>query len=155
MDVTAQLFRAPRQGRRVWVTDELMTLVATGEDTGEAYALTDSEVAPGGGPPPHVHHREDEGFWILEGELEVHVGGERHRAAAGSYIHLPRGVLHSYRCVGDRPARFLTLLVPAGLERFFEEVGIPWTDTDAPPELTDDELERLVITAARYGVEIP
>lgn len=155
MDATAQFFRAPGQGTRVWVIDEHITFVATGDDTGGAYALTESEIAPGGGPPPHVHHREDEGFWILEGELEVQVGEERHRAAAGSYVHLPRGVLHSFRCVGDRSARFLTLLVPAGLERFFEEVGIPTTDANAPPEPTDDEIQRLITTAARYGVEIP
>jgi hypothetical protein len=61
----------------LWVVDELMTLKASAEHTGRAYSLTDSVVPSGGGPPPHVHHREHEAFWVLEGELEVQVG-EKH-----------------------------------------------------------------------------
>ncbi len=64
----------PGGGKKLWVTDELMTFKASGEDTGGAYSLTDSMVPPRGGPPPHIHHREDEAFWVLEGVLEVLVG---------------------------------------------------------------------------------
>jgi quercetin dioxygenase-like cupin family protein len=60
---------------------------------------------------------EDEAFWVLEGELEVLVDENRFKAVAGSFVHLPKGVLHSYENVGTGPARFLTLMVPAGLER--------------------------------------
>ena len=104
----------PGGGKRLWVTDELVTFKASGEDTGEAYALTDSTVPPQGGPPPHIHHREDEAFWVLEGELEVSVGENTFRAGAGSFVHLPKVLLHSYQNVGTGPARFLTLMVPAG-----------------------------------------
>src|SRR3712207_2731996 len=90
----------PDEGRRLWVVDELMTFKATGEDTGGAYLLTDSVVPPQGGPPPHVHNREDEAFWVLEGELEVSVGESGFRAGAGSFVHLPRGVPHSFRNSG-------------------------------------------------------
>lgn len=91
----------PGAGKKLWVTDELMTFKATGEDTGGAYSLTDSMVPPQGGPPPHVHHREDEAFWVLEGELEVYVGEHTFKAEAGSFVHLPKGVLHSYQNAGS------------------------------------------------------
>ncbi len=55
----------PGEGKKLWVADELMTFKASGEDTGGAYSLTDSMVPPQGGPPPHIHHREDEAFWVL------------------------------------------------------------------------------------------
>ena len=95
----------PGEGKKLWVTDELMTFKASGEDTGGAYSLADSMVPPQGGPPPHIHHREDEAFWVLEGELEVSVGENRFRAGTGSFVHLPSGVLHSYQNVGTAPAR--------------------------------------------------
>src|SRR5690606_18171822 len=117
-------------------------------------ALTDSTVPPGGGPPVHTHQREDEAFWVLEGELEVVHGEQRFRAGAGAFVHLPRGVPPSYRNVGTAQARFLTLMVPAGLERFFEEVGKPATDDTEPPPFGEEDLQRLVAAAARYGLEI-
>lgn len=145
----------PGEGKKLWVTDELMTFIATGEDTGGAYSLTDSTVRPQGGPPPHVHHREDEAFWVLEGELEVCVGENRFEAVAGSFVHLPKGVLHSYENVGSGPARFLTLMVPAGLEKFFEEVGKPGTDPSSPPPFEEEDTNKLLALAPKYGVEIP
>jgi mannose-6-phosphate isomerase-like protein (cupin superfamily) len=105
-----------------------MTFKASGEDTGGAYSLTDSMVPPQRDPPPHIHHREDEAFRVLEGELEVLVGENKFKAGAGSFVHPPKGVLHSYQNVGTGPARLLTLMVPAGLERFVEEVGKPGTE---------------------------
>jgi len=149
------VFVPPGEGKRLWVTDELITFVATGEDTGGKYSLTDSVVPPNGGPPPHVHHREDEAFWVLEGELEISVGEQTFRAGAGSFVHLPKDVLHSYQNVGEGPARFLTLMVPAGLEGFFQEVGKPATDLSAPPPLEEDDIEKLLAVAPKYGLEIP
>jgi mannose-6-phosphate isomerase-like protein (cupin superfamily) len=143
----------PGEGKKLWVADELMTFKASGEDTVGAYSLTDSMVPPRGGPPPHIHHREDEAFWVLEGDLEVVVG--ENRFGAGSFVHLPKGVLHSCQNVGAGPARFLTLMVPAGLEKFFEEVGKPGTDLSSPPPFGEDDLDRLLAAAPKYGVEIP
>jgi mannose-6-phosphate isomerase-like protein (cupin superfamily) len=80
----------PGEGKKLWVTDELMTFIASGEDTGGAYSLTDSMVPPQGGPPPHIHHREAEAFWVLEGELEVFVGENRFKVVAGSFVPPPQ-----------------------------------------------------------------
>src|SRR5829696_4035587 len=145
---------APDEGKTLWVVDELMTFKAVGEDTGGAYALTDSLVPPQGGPPPHIHHREDEAFWVLEGELEVLVGENRFKAGAGSFVHLPKGVLHSYQNVGTGTARFLTLMVPAGLEKYFEEVGKPGSDVSSPPPFEEEDIDRLLAAAPKYGAEI-
>ena len=144
----------PGEGRKLWVAGELMTFVVSGAETGGSYALTDSVVPPGGEAPPHVHHREDEAFWMIEGALEITVGNDTLVAETGSFVHLPRGTLHTYKNVGTTPARFLTLMTPAGLEKFFEEVGQPAEDPTSPPPFADEDIEKLLTAAARYGVEI-
>ena len=130
------------EGKKLWVANELMTFKASGEDTGGAYSLTGSVVPPGGGPPPHLHHREDEAFWVLEGDLEVTAGGPTFGAGAGSFVHLPKGIPHAYRNVGAGPERFLTLMVPAGVEGVFEEVGKPGRDLSSPPPFKEEDKER-------------
>lgn len=145
---------AEGEGEKLWVAVELVTIKASDESTSGAYALTDSVVPPGGGPPPHIHHREDEAFWVLEGELEVTAGEAIFRAGTGSFVHLPKGVPHAYVNVGAGPARFLTLMVPAGLEGFFEEVGKPGSDPASPPPFEEEDIERLLVVAPKYGVEI-
>ena len=142
------------EGKTLWVADELMTFKVAGEDTGGAYSLTDSLVPPQAGSPPHIHHKEDEAFWVLEGKLEVLVGENKFRASAGSFVHLPKGIPHSYMNVGTRSARFLTLMVPAGLEKFFEEVGKPGADVSSPPPFGEEDIDKLMAVAPRYGVEI-
>ena len=143
-----------REGKMLWVVDELMTFKATGEDTGGAYSLTDSVVPSGGGPRPHIHHREDEAFWVLEGELEVMVGESTFKASAGSFVHLPKDIPHSYENIGLGPARFITLIVPAGLERFFEEVGKPGSDVSSPPPFGEEDIDKVLAIAPKYGAEI-
>ena len=145
---------APDEGGRLWVADELMTFVASGGQTGGRYALTDSTVPPGGEAPPHIHHREDEAFRILEGELEITAGERVFVAGAGSFVHLPRGVPHAFKNVGATPARFLTLITPAGLEGFFEEVGKPAAGASSPPPFGEEDLDKLLATAPKYGVQI-
>lgn len=145
---------APGEGRKLWVAEELMTFVASGEETGGRYALTDSTVPPGGEAPLHIHHREDEAFWVLEGELEITAGDRKFEASAGTFVHLPRSVAHTYKNFGPGPARFLTLMVPAGLEKFFKEMGKPATEQISPPPFGEADIERLLTAAPKYGVEI-
>ena len=145
---------AEGEGKMLWVANELMTFKVSSEDTGGMYALTDSVVLPQGEAPLHVHHREDEAFWVLEGELEILVGEDTFKAGAESFVHLPKGVPHTYKNVGTGPARFLTLIVPAGLEKFFEEVGKPGTDLSSPPPFEEEDIERFLALAPRYGAEI-
>lgn len=145
----------PGRGRTIGTAGDVYRFLATGDDTGGAYALWEAVVPPGGGPPPHVHSREDEGFYVLEGEVTFTVNGERVVATAGTCANMPPGVPHHFRNESDRPARMLILVAPAGLEQMFFEVGreLPEgaTTTESP---TSDEIERLLRTAPKYGIEI-
>jgi quercetin dioxygenase-like cupin family protein len=132
----------------------MATFKATSEDTGGAYTITEETWPPQVGPPPHIHHTQEETFYILEGEMEFVTDGITTRATTGSLVRIPRGVLREYSNVGPEPARVLVLFAPGGFEGFFEEVGEPVTSSSAPPEGPPD-VERLVAIAAKYGSEIP
>jgi quercetin dioxygenase-like cupin family protein len=147
--------RQKTEGRTIAVVGDVYRFLATGEDTNGKYALWEAIVPPGGGPPPHVHSREEEGFYVLEGEITVHVGEERIVATAGMFANMPVGSLHSFKNETDRPARMLISVAPAGLEEMFFEVGVPVAQgatTSAPP--TKEEIDKIVEIASRYGIEI-
>jgi quercetin dioxygenase-like cupin family protein len=145
----------PSQGRTVAVVGDLYRFLATGKETDGKYALWEAVVPPGGGPPPHVHSREEEGFYVLDGEITFTVNGERVVAKAGTFANMPVGTPHSFKNESDRPARMLISVAPAGLEQMFFEVGVPLAEgatTASPP--TKDEIERLLAVAPSYGIEI-
>lgn len=154
MDRTPTINTPPR-GRTVAVVGDVYRFLATGEDTNGKYAQWEAVVPPGGGPPPHVHSREEEGFYVLDGEVTFTVGNERFVATAGMFANMPVGTPHNFKNEGDRPVRMLISVAPAGLEQMFFEVGVPLapgTTTAAPP--TKAEIERMVAVAPRYGIEI-
>src|SRR5688500_7403512 len=94
----------PAHGRTIAVVGDVYRFLAVGADTGGAYALWEALVPPGGGPPPHVHSREEEGFYVLEGEITFHLGAERLVAGAGTFANMPVGTPHAFRNESDRPA---------------------------------------------------
>ncbi len=149
------VIRKPTQGRTVAVVGDVYRFLATGEDTNGNYALWEAIVPPGGGPPPHVHSREEEGFYILEGEITLQVGDKRLVAMAGMFVNMPVGTPHSFKNEGSRPAKMLITVAPAGLEKMFFEVGqpVPAGATTAPPP-TKEEIEKLLTVAPRYGIAI-
>lgn len=145
----------PPQGRTIAVVGDVYRFLATGEETDGKYALWEALVPPGGGPPPHVHSREEEGFYVLEGEITFRIGEQRFTARAGTFANMPVGTPHSFTNESDQPARMLISVAPAGLEKMFFEVGVPvppGATTAAPP--TRQEIERLLAAAPRYGIEI-
>jgi quercetin dioxygenase-like cupin family protein len=145
----------PPKGRTVAVVGDVYRFLATGQETNGNYALWEALVPPGGGPPPHVHSREEEGFYVLDGEITFTVAGERVVAKAGTFANMPVGTPHSFKNESDRPARMLISVAPAGLEQMFFEVGVPLAEgaATAPPP-TRDELEKLLAVAPGYGIEI-
>jgi len=146
---------SPGEGKSFWtVGGHMATFKATSEDTGGAYTITEETWPPQVRPPPHIHHTQEETFYVLEGEMEFITDGVTTRAAAGSLVRIPRGVLRDYKNVGSEPARVLVLFAPGGFEGFFAEVGELVTGQSAPPEDPPD-VERLVAAAAKYGCEIP
>ena len=149
------VIRNPAQGRTVAVVGDVYRFLATGEDTNGKYALWEALVPPGGGPPPHVHSREEEGFYILEGEITLQVGDKRLVATAGMFANMPVGTLHSFKNESDKLAKMLISVAPAGLETMFFESGVPLPEgstTALPP--TKDEIDKLHAIAPRYGIEI-
>jgi quercetin dioxygenase-like cupin family protein len=145
----------PAQGRTIAVVGDVYRFLATGDDTNGKYAMWEAIVPPGGGPPPHVHSREEEGFYILEGEITFTINGERIVATAGMFANMPVGTPHSFKNEGDRPARMLISVAPAGLEKMFFEFGVPLAEgatTAFPP--TEEEIDKLLEIAPKYGIEI-
>jgi quercetin dioxygenase-like cupin family protein len=145
----------PPHGRTIAVVGDIYRFLATGEQTNGTYALWEAIVPPGGGPPPHVHSREEEGFFVLEGEITFTIDGQRRVATAGMFANMPVGTPHSFKNESDRPARMLITVAPAGLEQLFFEVGVPVPEgaTAALPP-SHEEIERLLRIAPNYGVEI-
>jgi len=143
----------PGEGHAIWFLNTRMTVKATGETTGGAYGLIESVVPPGFSPPMHVHHREDESYFVLDGHVTVRCGNDTYSASAGSYVFLPRGVPHTFVVEGDQPARWLTLTTPGGGEGFFVDASRPAESGGFPPPAPIDvELLRRVSTT--YGNEL-
>lgn len=134
-------------GKQVNILGIPMRIRLHGRDTGGRLSAVESRDVPGGGPPPHIHHREDETFQVLEGEYEWTVGGKTFVAPKGTTIFAPRGIPHTYRYLGQTPGRLLCVITPAGFEGFFEEIGAL-----SPPEQQD--IPRVVEIAKTYGLEI-
>ncbi len=147
----------PGEGRSLWVLGELVTYKTTGQRTGGAYSLFEVATWPGSGPPPHVQHREEEAFWVLEGEYEFLIEGRTLTASAGALIHVPRGTLHTHRNLDEDVGRMLVTQTPGGLcERFFEEAGLPGTGlSSASTAPTPGELQRMMELGRKYGIEYP
>jgi len=142
-------------GAAYWGPGELMTFLITGEETGGAFFMSEISVAPGGGTPSHIHHREDEAFRLLEGTLTIQVGGNTLTASAGDFAFLPRGIAHSFKNTGDCDAKALVLITPAGLEGFFTEVFEPAADRSAvPPSASGEMIGRALAAGPRSGLEL-
>jgi quercetin dioxygenase-like cupin family protein len=140
--------------RSVWYNGSLMTFLATGEDTHGQFALIEAVARRGNVPPPHIHHREDETFYVLEGEVVVSVGDRTIKGTAGTMFFLPRDVPHSFT-IDSEQSRMLILLTPAGLEEWFTEFSVPAQAMTLPPadELAYGEVQRMLEAAPRYGIE--
>jgi mannose-6-phosphate isomerase-like protein (cupin superfamily) len=149
------IIRSPQQGCTVSLVGDVYRFLATGEETDRKYTLIQALVSPGGGPPPHVHSREDEGFYILEGEIAFTINQERVVATAGMFANMPIGTPHSFKNESNKPAKMLVTVAPAGLEKMFMEIGVPLAEgatTALPP--TKQDIEKLLAIAPKYGIEI-
>jgi quercetin dioxygenase-like cupin family protein len=100
-----------------------MRLIATATGTGGRFTVLEQVTPPGWGPPRHIHSREDEIFYILEGTYELHVNDERRTVSAGASAVLPRHVPHGFRNVASTPGRLLSVITPGGLEQYFLAVA--------------------------------
>ena len=128
------------------------------EETGGEYSLYETTAPPQLGAPPHIHHRETEAFYVLEGEFEFLKGERTVRARVGEFVRVPRGVVHGFTNVGDEPARLLGIVTPGGLhEKMLAEIGeqAKAETLPPPPEGSPDmtEMETAMETALSYVTE--
>jgi mannose-6-phosphate isomerase-like protein (cupin superfamily) len=120
----------PGEGPQVTTTStsgpdlETTVVKASGEDTRGAYTLRERVISAN--QPPvrlHRHHRMEEAFYVLEGEMAFRVGDQTITVGSGSFVFVPRGVIHTFSNPTDRPARCLFFFSPPGFERYFEELA--------------------------------
>ena len=152
------------EGNARWWGGGLATIKATGKETDDLYSIVEVLEPQGTKAPLHVHRKEDEAFYILEGEMTFHIGEETIKARPGSFVFGPKDVPHTYT-VDSGPARLLFLLSPAGFEGFIEAISKPAKERTLPPsnsegasdedDITDEaESESFAVLEARYGCEI-
>ena len=104
--------------------------------------------------PLHVHYRDDEAFWILDGDVTFEVGGETIEAHAGDYVFGPRKIPHRYT-VCDKGCRMLFILLPAGLEHVLRETSEPARSRTIPPPTEEEpEVDELKAVVAAHGYEL-
>lgn len=153
---TSAPFAYTTKGRpAIYIGGDLYTLLASGAETGGAYAAFEAIVPPGGGPPPHVHTREDEMFYVLEGEVTFTQGAQPIIAQPGTWVHAPRNLPHRFHNATTLPAKMLIIVLPAGLDEFFWQVGVPVVDRASPiPPMSQDQLDRLLAFAPQFGLQI-
>ena len=138
----------------VWYAGWLTTFLARGEDTRGQFALLEQVTRKGNVPPRHTHHREDEIFYVIEGEMTFSIGDRTIKATPGTMVFAPRGIAHSFTIDSDE-VRILVLITPAGLEGFFQECSVPAPAMTLPPpaEVTYSEIQKMKALQPKYGVE--
>lgn len=145
----------PNKGKHIAIVGDINTILASKEDTGGTYSFIEAKVFPGGGPIPHIQTREHEGFYVVEGQIIFNVDGQRIEAKPGTFVNIPPDVLHSFKNETNENAKMIIVLSPAGLEQFFVEAGLEVSNNSVkPPPLTDEEKQKLVSLASKYGMEI-
>jgi quercetin dioxygenase-like cupin family protein len=147
--VTAHLGRASLSNSG-WYLNQLITFLATGQDTGEQFALLRVHAVQGAGEPAHVHTHEDEAIYLLAGEMTILVSGEELHARPGDIVTIPRGIEHALRHDSAEVTHLLHFS-PAGFERYFHEMSDPAEYLGLPSTPAPPDGPRMVATAARYG----
>jgi quercetin dioxygenase-like cupin family protein len=145
--------RRPGEPGAIWSLGGRFTTLASTTDTGAAFVLIEAVAGRGTEPPLHIHHREHEAWYVLEGQLAFRVGDQDLVATAGSFAFAPRGIPHAFT-VDIEPSRVLILASPGGFEGFAAELGVPAVGDSLPADLALPGPDVLGPVAARYGIEV-
>ena len=117
-----------------------------GERTAGKLTMWTEITAPGGGPPPHYHLNEDETFHIVEGRVAFFLNGEWNEVGPGGTAFMPRGVIHTFKNVGDKPSRMLIMTTPSGFEKFIARCAEEFAKPGKP------DMSRIIEIGAEYGI---
>jgi mannose-6-phosphate isomerase-like protein (cupin superfamily) len=134
----------------------ILRFLIRNKDGSEAYSLVEALVSPGGGPPLNRHPGDDEGFYVLDGRFEFKIADKTFQAGKGAFVRIPNGEVHTFKNIGETPARMLVLNVPGmGHDRFFSQAGDPLpTGTVAFPAASGaPDIPRLLELGRQSGIE--
>jgi quercetin dioxygenase-like cupin family protein len=142
------------EGEARWWFGTLAVIKTTAAETGGQLTIIDVTNPPGLEAPLHVHHRDDEGFWILEGSATIEVGDTTIQASAGDYVFGPRDIPHRYS-VGDSGCRMLFIMVPGGIEDVIRATSEPAaTRTLPPPPDEEPDIDAIKAIVKEHGYEL-
>lgn len=147
----------PQAGTDISVVGDTYRIVVAGEQTEGAYAIIDMLVPPGGGPGPHAHAQIQEAFYVIEGEVVVRSETQTYTAKKGAFVDIPRGgAIHSFTNESQAVAHLLCVVVPAGLEKLFEEIGQPVAAGTFLPrqDPSPAQQQRMAAAAKRHDQEL-
>lgn len=147
-----------RKLQHVGLVGDTYTITVSGNDTNERFCVIDMHIPPGGGPGPHRHDFE-ETFILLEGEIEVTFRGKKAIVRAGDTVNIPSNAPHQFHNASTGPARMICICSPAGMDRFFIEVGVPVATRTTPPPILNEKqmgdfLEKAKALAPKYSTEL-
>jgi quercetin dioxygenase-like cupin family protein len=154
MTALAPLAVSSGEGEARWWFGTLAVIKTTAAETGGQLTIIDVTNPPGFEAPLHVHHRDDEGFWLLEGSATFEVGDRRIEAHAGDYLFGPRDAPHRYR-VGDAGCRMLFIMVPGGMEEMVRATSEPAASRTLPPPPDEEpDIGAIKETVKEHGYEL-
>src|SRR5215207_2872505 len=146
-----------QEGEARWWFGALAEIKATAADTGGQMTIVEVTEPPGAEAPLHVHYRDDEAFWILQGDVTFEVGDATIEARAGDYVFAPRDIPHRFT-VGHHGCRMLFILLPGGIEDAIRATSELAASRTLPPphekEPTPEEFEALKATVKEHGYEL-
>jgi quercetin dioxygenase-like cupin family protein len=152
--MTMSVTTAPAAAEPLWFIHNLMYVRVDGEASRGQFALVETVGAQGDMPPLHVHRKDDETFYVLEGELSIFAGNQTPiTLGPGDALVAPRDTPHTYRVESER-ARWLVACTPSGFDEFVREVADPAPEATLPPEDIQIDLARIGEAAARHGIEL-
>ncbi|WP_315789130.1 cupin domain-containing protein [Fischerella sp. JS2] len=151
----------PGKGSTYLVLGDLYTFLATGEDTGGVYSITEVLMQPQSVIPPHRHDQADEAHYILEGEIEYQLADRTMIANSGTFLNFPKNQSHGFKNIGSNSAKILMVITPSGAEQFFSEIGQqivePMSEEEkrnllCPPNPADVE-KAIEVAVTKYGLQ--
>lgn len=142
------------EGKSYWVLGDRYTFKVTGKETGGALMVMDQIIQSQSGPPPHIHRREDESFFVREGTFSFQFGDRQSILEKGAFAYIPKGTLHTFQNIGPHQGKLLVMVSPAGLEEFFYSIGTPADGREGPPAFDPAVIDKILKLADAYEMEV-
>lgn len=149
------LFPLPaRSGKMVAGLGDLYTFLVSTEETNGAFATLEKIIRPQNGPPPHIHHNNDETLYVMEGTFSFLVGEQTVKAETGTFVYVPRGTVHTFTNIGATAGRLLVTVTPSGFEKYFEAIGTPVHSREEAFAINEaPDFARLMALAPAFNLE--